>query len=54
MIHSLLHPLRLIVSVKVNPTEQDRLVKLHTDVVPEWTKRVPVLKMDQNQPLVKD
>lgn len=46
--YSLHHPLRLIVGTKGNTTEQDRLVKFHTSVVPEWTKRVPILKVNQN------
>lgn len=40
-----LYPLRLVVDAKRNATKQDRLVKFHTDVVPEWPKWVPILKI---------
>lgn len=50
--YSLLHPLRLVVGTKRNTTKQDRRVKFHTDVVPEWTKWVPILKINQNHPSI--
>lgn len=46
--HSLLHPLRLVVSTKINTTKQDRFVKVHINIVPEWTKWVTILKMVEN------
>lgn len=43
-VHSLLHPLRLVGRTKINATKQDRLVKVHIHMLPEWAKRVPLLK----------
>lgn len=40
----LFHPLKLMVGTKRNATKQDRLVKIHTNVVPEWTKWIPILE----------
>lgn len=48
--NSLLHPMSLVVGTKGNTAEQDGLVKFDSYIVPEWTKRVPVLKMKQNHP----
>lgn len=48
LMHSLLHPLRLVVSTEINTTKQDRLVKVHINIVPEWTKWVTILKTVQN------
>lgn len=45
--YSLLHPMRYVVGTKRNSTKQDRLVKFHTNILPEWTKWVPILKMKQ-------
>lgn len=42
--HSPLHPLRLVGRTKINAPKQDRLVKVHINIVPEWPKRVPVLE----------
>lgn len=43
--HPLLHPLRLVGGAKINASKQDRLVKVHINVVPERTKGVPILEM---------
>lgn len=50
--YSLLHPLRLVVGTKRNATKQNRCVKFHADIVPEWTKWVPILKINQNNPFM--
>ena len=52
--YSLLHPLRLVVGTKRNPTKQDRCVKFHANIVPEWTKWVPILKINQSNPFMSE
>lgn len=43
-VYLLFHPLRLMVGTERNPTEQDRLVELHTNVVPERAEWIPILE----------
>lgn len=43
-LYLLFHPLNLMVGTKRNATKQDWLVKIHTNIVPEWTKWIPILK----------
>lgn len=43
-LNSLLHPLGLVVGTEGNPPKQDRPVKVHSDMVPERTEWVPILK----------
>lgn len=48
--HSPLHPLRLVVGTEGDTSEQDWRIKVHADMVPKRTKRIPILKGNQNPP----